>query len=358
MFRNKRSGLLPPRHLICIIVAVSMASSANAQGSSPEVKNLSYDEAVQIALHDNVDLLALRDQEEAQKHQSKQALAPNEPVFSYTKNDVPGFSLTQTAAQTVYAIGWTLGFPGKALSNSAAIRHQAEATSEQALAQEINIMTSLSNNYVAFATNDAFHKFQLEEQHKDIELVKLIEKKFAASQASKVDLLNANVVVQQIAQSLLENQNEYEILLTQFRQIIRRPTDRTLSPRIPDLIIIPSVDQSFDSLVPIMLRNNHSVAAASRAVDGSNALVMNASLSPLPDIQLVAGLNFWLPAPAPNPGVTRDYTFGIAVAVPISFRSMSLREFIPLGKTAMPSKISMPRNSFKRFRHSRPLTRV
>jgi outer membrane protein TolC len=299
---------------------VSVCSALAEEVTPSDVHYVSYDEAVQIALHDNVDLLALRNQEESLKYQSKQAIAPNEPVFSYVRNDTPSFSLTQQSAQTVYQINWTLGFPGKALANSTAIHHQAEATAQQALTQEITIMTSLSNSYVAFATNAAFYKFLLEEQRSDKELKKLIEKKFAASQASKVDLLNAEVATQLISQSILENRNEYDVQLTLFRQIIRRPSDLALMPKIPDKIVIPPVRQSFDELVPIMLKNNHAVAAASKNMEGQSALLANSMLQALPDFQLMAALNEWIPAGAPNgPNVLRDYSVGVGIAIPIFF---------------------------------------
>jgi outer membrane protein TolC len=299
--------------------AFHVAHADNAPGTY-EARYLTYDEAVKIALHDNVDLLTLREQEEAQKAQAKQAMAPNEPVFSYTRNDVPSFSLTQTPAQTVYQINWTLGFPGKSLTNSASIRHQSEATSEQAINEEITIMTTLSNSYVSFATNEALYKFLLDEQQKDKDLIKLIEKRFGASQASKVDLLNAKVATEQISQAILENRNDYDILLTQFRQIIRRPLDRTLFPKIPVKIAIPPVKQEFDDLIPVMLRNNHSVLGATRTLESQESLVTNASLQALPDLQLTTALNDWIPVGAPNgPGVLRDYTVGVGVVIPIFF---------------------------------------
>ena len=295
----------------------SPSPAASPSASAP--RYLSYDEAVRIALNDNVDLLTLREQEESLKYHSKQALSPNEPVFTWTQNDTPSFSLSDTAAQVIYQINWTLGFPGKSLSQSASFSHQAEALGQQAYAQEITIMTSLSNSYVTFAINDAFYKFLLDEQKSDKSLIKLIEKRFAASQASKVDLLNAEVATQQIAQAVLQNRNDYEVQLTQFRQIIRRPSDKTLLPKVPDKIVIPVVKQEFEDLVPIMLRNNQAVAAAQKTLESSQALVTNAALQALPDFQLTAGINFWQPAAEPNPGVSRDYSIGIGIAVPIFF---------------------------------------
>ena len=295
-------------------------AAAETGSQATGVHYLNYDEAVQIALQDNVDLLALRDQETSLKYQAKQAVGPNEPVFSWTRNDIPGFNLTQTPAQSFYQVSWTLGFPGKALSNSASIRHQAESTGQQALGQEVNLMTSLSNSYVAFATNDAFYRFLIEEQRALKELTKLIEKKFAASQASKVDLLNEEVAVQQIGEGILENRNNNEVLLTQFHQIIRRPSDKTLFPRIPQKIVIPDVKRAFEDLVPVMLRNNQSVVGAQRNVDSNEALVTNADLQALPDLQLAAGINQWTPVGSPNgPTLSRDYSIIIGIQVPIFF---------------------------------------
>ena len=300
----------------------AVASTTQIPSPSPSsgLHYLNFEEAVQIALHDNVDLQAFRQQVEALKSQSKQALGPNEPTFSYTMNDGAGFSIAQTPAQTVYQINWTLGFPGKALSQSASARHQAEAVAEQASNQEITIMTSLSNSYVAFATNDAFYKFLLEEQKKDRELMKLLEKKFSASQAAKVDLLNAKVTTEQISQSILQNRNDYELQLTNFRQIIRRPTDKNLLPQIPEKIMIPPVKQSFDDLVDIMLRNNHLISQAKRQVDSTESLLTNARLQLFPDFQLMAAVNDWLPTGAPlGPTVLQDYSLGITITVPLFF---------------------------------------
>lgn len=299
------------------VISIALAEAVPVDPAKNHL--LTYDEAVEVALHENADLLALRSQEESLKYQARQAVAPNEPNFSVTRNDIPSLSLTQSPAQSVYSVSWTLGFPGKALSSSAAITHQSEAVSAQARAQEVNIMTSLSNNYVSFVTNEALYKFLLDEQQKNKDLIKLIEKRFAASQASKVDLLNAQVATHQVAQAILENRNDHEVLLTQFRQIIRRPSDKSLFPQVPEKAVIPPVTQSFDELVPVMLRNNQAIAAANRTLDSTAALSTNAMLQALPDFELSAGVNTWLPTPAPNQGVTKDYTVGITVAVPIFF---------------------------------------
>lgn len=286
-----------------------------------EIRYLTFEDAYQLALRDNVDLLALREQAEGLKHQSKQALGPNEPVFSYARVDSQSLALVQTPAETQYQVAWTLGFPGKALSQSASVRHQSEATTEQALNQEINLLTSLSNSYVAFVTNDAFYKFLLEEQRKDKDLIKLLEKRYGASQAAKVDLLNAKVVTQQIAQSILQNRNDYDLQLTQFRQIIKRPTDKSFFPKIPERIVIPNVSKSFEDLVAVMNKNSHSIAQAQRQVDSASSLLTNAKLQMLPDLQFTGSVNDWLPPSSPNAfaNINQSYTVGVGIVVPIFF---------------------------------------
>jgi outer membrane protein TolC len=280
---------------------------------------LSYEEALNIALKDNVDLKAGREQVGSFEERSKQAMGPNEPVFSYTRADAVGSPFTGAAAQTEYGINWTLGFPGKALSQSASVRHQAESALEQTKLQEIAMMTSLSNIYVAFAINADFYNFLLDEQKSDAALIKLIEKRFAASQASKVDLLNAQVATQQIAQAILQNRNDYDVLLTQLRQLIRRPTDKSIFPNVPKAITIPNLTKDYDELVAIMLRNSHAVGAAQKQFESSDSLVTNAALQALPDLQLSAAYNRWLPSSTPNPGSVSDVTIGIGIAVPIFF---------------------------------------
>ncbi len=301
-------------------IGCALLASVKAFAVTADPQHVSYQEAVQIALRDNVDLLAIRDQEAAQKERAKQALSPNNPVFSYIKTDVPGFSFSQQAAEDVYAINFILGFPGKSWSQAAAIRHQAEATSQQATAKEIDIMTAISNNFIAFATNDALYQFLLDEQKRNEELTRLLEKKFAASQAAKVDLLNAEVTTRNIAQAILENRNDYEVLVTQFRQLIRRPEDRWLFPQVPGEIVIPSVNQRFDDLAATMLKNRQLLLASQKQIESSESSLKNAYLAPFPDFQLTFAVNNWHePGSAPNPGLTRDYTIGIGVSVPIFF---------------------------------------
>ncbi|MBI3556870.1 MAG: TolC family protein [Deltaproteobacteria bacterium] len=304
---------------LATIFALGTAVGADLPAATP-VKVLSFADASRFALGLNPDLIALRYQEEAQRYRSRQALAPNNPVFAVSKNDMPGLSVTSEGASTVYTLSFTLGFPGKAISASSANRHQAEAIREQSAAKEIDLLVALSNNYVALAANQKLGNFLNEEFRKAQQLVKVLEKKYAAAQAAQADLLNAKVVVANLSHDLLDNQNDYQLQLTQFRNLIKKPGSTEYVPLVPEQIVIPRLKKSLDELSKLMLRNRHQLKSGQSQLEATQSNLTAAMLSPLPDLQLTGGLNIYHVATAgPVPGVERDYSLGIGIAVPIFF---------------------------------------
>ncbi len=287
---------------------------------NPAPTYLSFDDAAKIALSENPDLLSLRDQEESLRLQAAQALAPNNPTFGVTNSDVPGFSPLAEGAFTIYTVAFTLGFPGKALSQSANVRHQSESLGEQAASKEIDILVALSNNYVSLAANAKLDKFLQDELKKATDLLKLLEKKYAAAQAAQVDLLNARVVVAGLQHDLLANQNNRAVLLTQFLNLIRKPGSTQYRPEPPAEIEIPTLPLSLDALTNLMLKKRHLLISAEKQLEATQAAVTTASLQPLPDLQLSGGMNVYnIPSAEPITGVSRDYLFGVTIAIPLFF---------------------------------------
>jgi outer membrane protein TolC len=288
------------------------------ENSSPNLRYLTYPEAAQFALNENYDLRSIREQSEAYRFRSKQALSPNNPYFFIYKNDVTGMKPFSVAASDVYQIQYTLGFPGKAFAVSAANLHQSEALREQALAKEIDILTQLSNNYVALVMNRRIGDFLKEEEKKAKNLLKLLEKKFASAQAGKVDLLNITVVISRFHQDLLINKNEKQKLLTQFLNIIRKPGSRDFLPVIAMDIAEPKIELEVETLTDMMKKNRPNLLAAKKQVEVAQSNLKNAMLSPFPDFQLISQVNNYnVPSAQAITGVSRDYSFGIGISVPI-----------------------------------------
>lgn len=320
LFPNAAAEDKPPINLPAAISEAQSETSLHRADAAPNAKRLTYSEAARYALSENPDLVGLRNQEESQRYHARQALAPNNPVVSVFRQDIPGLSPATTPGATQYQVAFTLGFPGKALSQSANSRHQAESLREQAAAKEIDILSALSNNYVALTANLKLEGLLNEEIRKAESLVKLLEKKYSAAQAAQADLLNARVVVAGLQHDLLENDNGYEAQLTQFRNLIKKPGATDYLPLVPDRILVPKLDYTLEQLTQLMLHNRHQLKSARRLVQASEAALTNATLQPFPDLQLTGGLNIYnTPSAEALPGVARTYMLGVGIAIPVFF---------------------------------------
>ncbi|MGZ3694791.1 MAG: TolC family protein [Bdellovibrionota bacterium] len=281
---------------------------------------LDYLESVKMALRENPDLMQLRYQEGAFNFRSRQALAPNSPAFTLTKNDLAGIAPLSTGASTVYTASMLFGFPGKAIFQSEAIKSQADAAGAQAQSKEIEVITSLSGNFAALIQNKKMADFLTQEQERSTNLVSLTEKKYSLAQLSQVDVLNAKILLQNLRQEILQNQDEKQILLSQYRNILRRPEESTLVPKLPTRVSVPELKYDLPKLRSLLSEHRPALKSAQLQAAASSSALHNALLSPLPDFQLSASMNeYHLPTAEPIPGVSRDYSVAVTVSIPLFF---------------------------------------
>jgi cobalt-zinc-cadmium efflux system outer membrane protein len=281
---------------------------------------LDYLESVKLALRENPDLMQLRYQEGAFSFRSRQALAPNSPSFTLAKNDLAGIAPLSTGATTVYTASMLFGFPGKAIFQSASIRHQAEASGAQAQAKEIEVITALSANFAALIQNKKLADFLAQEQERSTNLVSLTEKKYSLAQLSQVDVLNAKILLQNLKQEILQNQDEKQILLSQYRNILRRPEEAGLVPKLPGKVLVPELKFELPKLRALLAEHRPALKSAQLQADASSSALNGALLSPLPDFQLSASMNdYHIPSAQPITGVSRDYSVAITVTIPLFF---------------------------------------
>lgn len=305
------------------IAAILLACCA-ANAPAPfavAMTRLSYEDAARVALGSNPDLGALREQEEALKFRSRQAIAPGNPFFYVNKYDLPGPAPLSQGASTQYGLQFTLGFPGKALAVSAQQARSAESVREQSLAKEVELLISLSNIYAALTTNKNLNAILDDEKHKAHDVVRLLERKYTLAQASQVDLLNARVVEVGLEQQQLTAEGDARTLVTQFLAVIKRPERAgQLEPLIPADVVVPTLSFTVEELDVLLKRNRHPLKAASLQREAAEKALLVASLSPLPDFQLKGEMNIYhIPSAEPVPGMSRDYNVGIGISVPIFF---------------------------------------
>jgi cobalt-zinc-cadmium efflux system outer membrane protein len=307
---------MPFRFCAGAMILFSFCGASTARGGT----RLSYQDASVLALQGHPDLVLLRSQEEAYKLRSAQALAPSNPVLQINRNDVPGPEPFSAGASKVYGMSLVLGFPGKALAVSSQQSNLAESVREQALAKEIEILSGLSNIYVALWANQRLTGFLEEEARKTDGILKIAEKKYVMAQLGQVDLLNLRRAVANLNYDLSVARDDGQIQVGQFLNVIRQPGSREYAPQVPEEIVIPPLKLELSELGDLMMRNRPALRSAGYQVSASNRALISASLAPLPDFQLSGAMNLYnLPSASPIQDVTRTYSFGIGVSLPIFF---------------------------------------
>jgi len=303
--------------LFFAVLASALLSSANSFAVPSRV--LTFDEAAEIALRDNADILQIRSTEESAKAKESQALSPNEPSFSFMNNNASTpFRLTQGASKT-YSLQWTLGFPGKSIFQSKQFAQTALSAREQGFEKEVSILVSLSNLYVTISSNNQLIKILQQEADRTNEVLKIIEHKYGLGQASQVDLLSSKSAVAKLNHDLLNATEMSKVLQAQFLTILRKPDANYEAT--PDIIIeVPEISSSQEQLIQTMLKNRHLIKSAEYQVGSASANSTFAAMQWLPDFQLTAAMQLYsIPNAQANPDLSRDYSFGFQVVIPIFY---------------------------------------
>lgn len=287
----------------------------NINLSNAEV--LSFQDAAVQALEKNPDILSIREQEASFKFKSIQAIAPNEPQFSISQTDVPNPSIFSQGGSTIYGITWTLGFPGKAIYNSRQLEQQAMSQKEIALQKELELLTALSNIYVELSVNENLLKSLRMELTRADQTVFITEKRYATAQAAQTDILNARFYRASVEHDILTQEMARETFLIQFRTILRRSEDKGLFPQLStDWTDVP-LDKSYPELKELLLSNRPQLRALNYQTQSAKSLLNLSSLSLFPDIQISAAMNNYHVIAASPLSVSRTYTVGVSLNIPI-----------------------------------------
>jgi cobalt-zinc-cadmium efflux system outer membrane protein len=286
---------------------------------SSSVRTMAYPDAAKEMLQNNPDLSTVRSQEESLKFKSIQALAPNEPVFSFTKTDVPNPSIFSESGASVYDVAWTLGFPGKALANSRSLEHQAQALRETSFQKEIELLTTLSNVYVELSVNKSTIETLVEEQKRAAQTIFITQKRYSSAQAAQTDILNAKFYKTSVEHDILTQEAARDSLLIQFRTLLRQP-EANIAPAITPDWENKVLDRNFDQLKTLMFDNRPQLKSVVYQKNAASSALTAAILSPFPDFQLNGAMNIYhVDNAAPVPGLNKSYTLGVGIVIPIFF---------------------------------------
>lgn len=302
------------------ITRLMIVSLALMSAGAVHARSLSFDEALAIALNENPELLSLQNQSESLKAQASQALSPNNPMFFVNRTDSQYPQPFSKSGITSVGMSIALGFPGKAVLQRRSIRYQSESTAQQARAKEIELITNLSDIYVALAINAKLHGVLAEERRRIKTLLPVAQEQFKVGKGSETDVLNLKVVDGNLAVELVNLDAERNTLLARFHQVINRPNDTDIEPLVPKTVNIPAINQSTDRLVAILEVNRPGLKAVAAQRKSAEESLKRAKMSPLPDFVLSGQVNnAHSPAMTNLPGYQRTYTFGGGITIPIFY---------------------------------------
>lgn len=274
-----------------------------------------------MALDRNPDLLALRRQEKAGELRAVAALAPQNPVLSYSRNSTQHPDPTSTTASSTQSVSLTLGFPGKAVLQSLSQRYASKGLEETARAKEVDIISNLSAVYGSLSVNEKLAHFLRDEHQKARNVIEVMEKRYSLAQASEADVLNSRLAAANLDHDLLVVEGDRRTLIAQFLNLIREPGNAELLPQIPDNVVIPPLALTAEKFSEILRQNSHVLRAASFDQKASRALYHGSLLSPLPDFQLAFGRNHYntFLKPSDATGGDHDYISSVGISVPLFF---------------------------------------
>ena len=282
-------------------------------------KEIAFEEAVRLVLLEHPDIVNIRSQEDAFRARAAQQLSPSNPVLSLQRNDVISYSPFGTPAAQQYSVTWTVGFPGKALYQSASTRRQADSLAEQALSKESDLAGFLASLYFNYSVNQTLKEFLQEELKRSEEVLRVLERRYSLGQLTQVDLLNARAEKAGLLQAILVNEEDAKLMLSRFWIALRRSQVEEWVPERLELTA-PVPHKTLVQLREAMFENRPALKALDFSVRSSSASLTASRLQALPDFTLMTGINdFFVDQAKQNSGVSRDYTFGVGITVPLFF---------------------------------------
>ncbi len=325
------------------LTPLARQTEQSALSASDELgEAIGFAEAVKLALEGNYDLRGLRSQSASLNFRAHQALSPNSPTFTYSRNDLDGFTPAGVPYSEQYVISYTLGFPGKALASSAGLRHQSESAGDDSASKEIDLIVLLGSNFAAQKANRELDKILSAEVQNANSLIQLQETRYARAQAAQAEIMGSRVSLARLQQTYLANTNEFLALKTDFINILGRPA-KHYTPRLDDELTAPRELPSEPTLDRLMTAHRPALRSLAHLAQASESALTNSRLAPLPDLTFSAGLNQYTnAATAPVSGLGRSYNLGVSVTLPLFFPFNEVQ-----GIRAAKSDVSIAENKMK-----------
>jgi outer membrane protein TolC len=300
-----------------LLVALSFLSPV-----LPAQEVLPLEKAVALAREKSPDIHSLQTQAESAEAKVAQALAPYEPVFTYSMADMETPFRFGSQASTVYQLQEQVGFPGRAFVNRSALDNQAHAVRAQVRTMELQVASQVKNAYYQLTIAQANLNLNRDQRESFARIAGIAKRRYESGAIPQVDLINAQV-------ALYANDNDLSDLIAteksaraQLNIYLGKALDSELQvePFKSKKLPIPEMTDAEGKMVS----NRNELRAARYQLKAAEDTYRLAQMSVLPDFQFTAGSTFYnrpeaSPIASSNPGAQQTYMFGVQLTIPIFF---------------------------------------
>jgi len=306
------------RFLSGITLLAVAVSSIQAQDKASK-RSITLDEAVEIFLRQNLELVAARyDIETADAEKLTARLRPN-PQFTVGLADLPlNLSGPVIKEQTYsYGISRTIELGGKrskridvANANSDLARGQFQMTVWQ-------MTNDLKRKFYTVVLNQSLLNLARENESTFEEIVKHTTELVNAGEISGLDLERVEVEKLKFDTDLANSERDYEVALRDLRFVLGGDY-RTMDIEVTGTIDYEPYQFSFSELRDKALAERPDLKAAQLSEKAADANIRLQNAQRIPDLTLGGGID-------QAPSGTSTYTAGIGITLPISDRNQGER---------------------------------
>jgi len=228
---------------------------------------------------------------------------PEEPQLSYTTSD--------NNAEQSWGLSIAYPIPFKSLVLTQLDSAVAEQQRSEFQAQKYDLAVTLAQAYMNCAADQAMIVFQTQNVQ-DLETIAgAIRLQYIHGHSNQTQEISAELQLTQAQRDLRTAQDQMKTAVELFAKLMGIPLGQATDFELPE-DVPPSIVEELGDWTSSQLRDKSSVEVgeANRATG---------FWSQVPDLNLSIAQNQWVNLPASPSGLQYDYTFGVAVTIPILF---------------------------------------
>jgi cobalt-zinc-cadmium efflux system outer membrane protein len=278
---------------------------------------LTVSQLVEIAIEANPQVRSARYRSDAALHSIKQAVAPNDPIFTYNNSDSVK-SPVGRAALREFNFSESFQFPGKALHQRDQAVRSAEIAHLMLMATIRDVRAATEIAYFQLVLDGALGSVIAENVGNLDQVVKVAETAYSGSKVAQTDVISAEfdlAAARQLQRQYITAQANDETMLN---LLLGRPVGSPLS--VDRNLRIEALSAPLDALTDRAYAIRQEILAAALAERNMNTALYLAKMEYLPDFTVAIQYDDYLvPSFAPRLSQKRDWSAIVGFNLPIFF---------------------------------------